>query len=60
MAGFGFEPSSYGVVGQMPDGELVEFATESEYEDAYYDAAYEYENGFFQEGEYFDFDFQEV
>lgn len=43
MAGYGFETTEYGVIGQMPDGELVEFATESEYEDAYYDAAYEYE-----------------
>ena len=43
MAGYGFETTDYGVVGQMPDGEMMEFASASEYEDAYYDAAYEYQ-----------------
>ncbi len=31
------EETSYGVIGEMPDGSMMEFASESDYENAYYD-----------------------
>ncbi len=45
MHEYEFTETSFGVIGTMPSGEQVEFATEKEYEEAYRDE----ENEFYDE-----------
>lgn len=41
-----YPDSKGGILGVMPDGETEQFSSEQEYEDAFWDRAFELENAF--------------